>query len=90
MARAFQIAFDQHAIITKGRSTFLPRGAQRIREISHSAHHAHAAPTAACNCLDDEREADSLGLTSKKFRILFHAVIARQKRHTGFFHQRLG
>ena len=90
MPRAFQITFDQHAIIAKGRCPFLPRGAQCFREISRRAHHAHTAPTTAGDSLDDKRKADSLGLICKKCRILFCAVITRQKRHAGFFHQRLG
>jgi hypothetical protein len=66
MARAFQIAFDQYAIITKGRCAFLPRGAERICEIASSAHHAHTAPATAGNGLDNEREADAPRLIGKK------------------------
>ena len=66
MTRAFQIAFDQHAIIAKGRGTFLPRGAQRICEIACGAHHTHAAPATAGDGLDDEREADAPCLIGKK------------------------
>ena len=90
MTRAFQIAFDQDAIITKGRCAFLPRGTQCFRKISRRAHHAHAAPATAGDGLDDEWKADSLGFICEKRRILFCSVITRQKRHAGFFHQRLG
>ena len=77
MARAFQIAFDQHAIITKGRCAFLPRGAQCFHEITRSAHNAHAAPATASNRLDHQRKANALCFSGEEIRILLSTVIAR-------------
>ena len=90
MARPLQIALDQHAVVAERGCGLLPGGPKCGGEIAGGGHDPHAAPAAAGNRLDDDREADAGGLVGKEVGLLTLAVVTRQQRHGGFFHQRLG
>ncbi len=90
VAGARDVAFHQHAGIAERGGTFLLGGGQRAGEVVDVLNHAHAAPTASGDGLDDDGEADFPGGGSEKGRILIGAVIAGQQRNAGTFHQRLG
>jgi len=84
MAGLFDQFFQHDAAIAKG-GLGLAHGAFQLGlELARLGDQADAAPAAAGDGLDQEGEADPLGLLGQGFGVLGLAAIARQDRHARF------
>src|SRR5258705_13850045 len=77
VARALQVALDQHPLVAEGGLRLAPRRVQRGEERAPVLHHPHALPAAARGGLDQHREADARRFLLEKRVVLLLAVIAR-------------
>ena len=78
MARALQVFFYQHDGVAERGRTFLLGGGQGGGEIIGGVDHAHAAPAATGDSLDNNRVADARGLRGEDGGGLVGAVIPGQ------------
>eukprot|EP01022_Parablepharisma_sp_SALTPOND_P017912 TRINITY_DN290_c1_g3_i4.p2 TRINITY_DN290_c1_g3~~TRINITY_DN290_c1_g3_i4.p2 ORF type:complete len:1276 (+),score=518.94 TRINITY_DN290_c1_g3_i4:24104-27931(+) len=90
MARAGQVFFHQHAVVTKAGDGLALAGGQGRHEIFRALDHAHALATAAGTGLEQYRIADAVGFAAQEVALLAFTVIARYQWHGRRFHQRLG
>ena len=90
MARLLQVAFEQHAVVAEGGLRLPPRAGQFVEEVRRGEDGAHALAAPAGARLDQHRETDARRLGGQAVLRLVLAVIARDDRHAGGDHQRLG
>ena len=88
--RMLQIALEQHAVVAERRCGLLPRRIQGGGKFVGVRRDPHAATAAAGYRLDHQRVADARRLVGEKRSALALAMIARQQRHAGLLHKRLG
>src|SRR5919201_2894836 len=62
VVRPLDVALAEHAIVAERRLRLAARRRERVVELAGRTYDAHAAPAAAGRGLDDEREADLVGL----------------------------
>jgi hypothetical protein len=87
--RGCDIFLDEHPVIAERSLGLPPRRGKRRREIGLDVDLAHALAAAAGASLDQHRKPDLVCLAGKHHQVLRLAVIARNNRHIGLFHQRL-
>src|SRR5262252_5582203 len=75
MARALEVALDQHAVIPERRFRFAPARGQRRVELARRGDSAHALAAAAGRSLDHHRIAYARGLRAQDLVRLAAAVI---------------
>src|SRR4051812_23745504 len=90
VARRGDEFLDQHARVAECGLSFAHRAFERGFELGMLVDAAHAFAAAARDRLDQYRVADLVSLLLEKLRVLQLAMIARDHRHAGFLHQRLG
>src|SRR5262249_7238631 len=71
--RTLDVALGEHTVVAEGRLRLAPRRLERVVELLRRAHDSHPAPSAAGHGLDEQREADLLGLAGLDDR---HARLA--------------
>src|SRR4051794_24371620 len=81
VARALDVALEQHAIVAKGALRLAAGAVEGAGQLLFLPDDAHAAAAAARRCLDHHREADLPRLGEKPALVLILAVIARHDRH---------
>ncbi len=90
MSWGWQVALEDHPVVAEGAGGFASGGLERLGEIILRVHHAHALAAAAGRGLEHQRKADALGFGHERVVGLVVAVVARNQRHVGGFHFRLG
>ena len=87
MARFFDIAFEQDAVLAEGVDGFALAGLQCRQESIGGMHDAHAFAAAAVRGLDHQRIADVLSLLQEVAGFLVFAAVARDDRYAVRDHQ---
>ncbi len=90
MARRLDVFLDQHPRVAKRCHRLALGGGKPLLEFRVFVDAAHAAAAASRHRLDENRIADFVGLALEKGCRLLAAVIARNHRHAGPLHERLG
>src|SRR6266487_2960728 len=68
VARPLQVALAEHSVVPERGLRLPSRRRESVLELRGFADDPHAATAAACSGLDDEREADLLGLAGRNDR----------------------
>src|SRR5579884_1337833 len=90
VARALDIALQQHAIVAEGGLRLPPRLVQQVAEFGQGGHDPHPAPAAACSGFDEKRRPDLFRLGAQPLLRLVLARIAGHDRHACSHHPPLG
>ena len=90
MARALDIALQQHPILAESAARLALAGFQCGLKFGCGSDHTHALAAAAVGRLDHQRKTHALGFAREQRGVLIFARVARHHRHAGRAHQVLG
>jgi hypothetical protein len=90
MARLGNEFLDQHLVVAERGAGFALGASYGFAKLIARGDDTHAAATAACRRLDQDRIADDIGRGLERGELLVGAVIAGHYRYAGGFHQCLG
>ena len=87
--RPLEILLEQHAVVAEGRRGLALAGRERGGELGGRGDDAHPLAAAARRRLDEDRVSNAIGRLLQERRILVVAVVARDERYAGLFHDGL-